>query len=109
MLEDSHIRYLLSRIKCGVCGQRYQGAQVEFIGRFDELSYFQITCQVCKTQAFVTAIVQKDEENASEVITDLTLEELKISDFKPVSTDDMLDIMNYLKGFDGNFSEIFSS
>jgi len=57
----------------------------------------------------VTAIVQRDEGKATEVITDLTLEELKTSDFKiPVSADDMLDIMNYLKGFDGNFSEIFS-
>ena len=110
MLEDSHIRYLLSRIKCGVCGQSYQSTTIEFVGSFDEFSYFQITCQVCKTQAFVTAIVQKDEGKATEVITDLTLEELKTSDFKiPVSADDMLDIMNYLKGFDGKFSEIFSS
>jgi hypothetical protein len=109
-LEDSHISYLLSRIKCSVCGQRYQSTTIEFIGSFDEFSYFQITCQVCKTQAFVTAVVQKDDGGTSEVITDLTLEELKTSDFKiPVSTDDMLDIINYLKGFDGNFSEIFSS
>ena len=109
-MEDRHIRYLLSRIKCGVCGQRYQDATIEFVGSFDEFSYFKITCQVCNTQAFVTAITQRDEGNTSEVITDFTLEEVKTSDTKtPVSTDDMLDIMNYLKGFDGNFIGIFSS
>jgi len=101
---------LLSRIKCNVCGQEYQSATIEFVGSFDEFSYFKITCQVCKTEAFVTAIVKKDEDNISEAITDLTLEEFKASDVKiPVTSDDMLDIMNYLKDFDGNFTEIFSS
>jgi len=109
-LEDRHIKYLLSRIKCGVCGQRYQDATIEFVGRFDEFSYFKITCQVCDTLAFVTAITQIDEGKTSDVITDLTLEEVKTSDFKiPVSADDRLDIMNYLKDFDGNFTGIFSS
>ncbi|MFC1979249.1 hypothetical protein ACFLVP_04605 [Chloroflexota bacterium] len=110
MLEDRHIKHLLSRIKCGICGQRYNNAVIEFIGSFDEFSYFQITCEVCNSQAFVTAIIQKDEGKTSEVITDLTVEELNKSAIRnPVSADDMLDIMNYLKDFDGNFSEIFSS
>ena len=109
-MEDRRIRYYLSRIKCSVCGQHYKSTKIEFLGSFDEYSFFQITCEVCSTQALVTAIVQKDEDKTSDVITDLTVEELKTSDTRsPVSTDDMLDMMNYLKDFDGNISEIFSS
>jgi hypothetical protein len=107
-LEDSHIKYLLSRIKCGVCGQRYENATIEFMGNFEEFSYFQITCQICKTQALVTAVVQKDED--SQKVTDVTVDELANSDNRtPISTDDLLDMMNYLKYFDGNFSELFPS
>ncbi|MFC1906050.1 hypothetical protein ACFLWJ_01020 [Chloroflexota bacterium] len=109
-MEDRRIRYFLSRIRCSLCGQHYRGAKIEFLGSFDEYSFFQVTCEVCLTQALVTAIIQKHEDKTLEVITDLTVEELRISDTKgPISTDDMLDIMNYLKDFDGNFSEIFSS
>jgi len=107
-MEDSHIKYLLSRIKCGVCGQRYQNAMIEFMGSFEEFSYFQITCQICKTQALVTAVVQKDKD--SQIVTDVTVDDLANSDNRiPVSADDLLDMINYLKYFDGDFSEIFPS
>jgi hypothetical protein len=107
-MEDSHIKYLLSRIKCGMCGQRYQNAMIEFMGSFEEFSYFQITCQICKTQALVTAVVQKDKD--SQIVTDVTVDDLVNSDNRtPVSADDLLDMINYLKYFDGDFTEIFPS
>jgi hypothetical protein len=108
-LRDKYIRHLISKIKCNVCGQHFDGATVEHLGTFDEYSYYQLTCSVCGAQAMVTAIMQKDGEGNTEVITDLSVEELSKSTSRgPVSTDDMLDMINYLKNFDGNFSGIFS-
>ena len=108
-MQDKYIRHLISKIKCKVCGQHFDGAAVEHLGTFDEYSYYQLTCGVCGAQAMLTAIMQKDGDNNAEVITDMNVEELNNSSIRvPVSTDDMLDMMNYLKNFDGDFSELFS-
>jgi len=107
-LEDSHIKYLLSRIKCGVCGQLYQTATIECMDSFEEFSYFQITCEICKTQALVTVVTQRGSD--SEIVTDVTVDgQVNPDNGVPVSANDLLDMINYLKYFDGDFSEIFPS
>jgi hypothetical protein len=58
-------------------------------------------------QALVAAVIK--EGKVAEVVTDLTEKELsKLSDGSTIEADDVLDLHNFLKGFEGDFSSLFS-
>jgi len=55
----------------------------------------------------VAAVV--DEETAGEIVTDLSVAELKkFRDADGLKADEVLDMHNFLKEFDGNFSRLFN-
>jgi len=50
-----------------------------------------------------------NEAETPELVTDLTEEEHeKFSEMAAVGADDVLDLHNFLKGFNGDFSRLFS-
>lgn len=106
-MQERFIKRLLSTIKCSVCGQRYQVANVNILGHYGELWFTSVFCPACGTQALVAAVIK--EGKLAEVVTDLTEEEYaKFLDSAPVEMDDVLDIHNFLKGFGGDFSNLFT-
>lgn len=105
-MEESLIKRLIATIKCGNCGQNYREDCVDVIKHIEELWFLKVSCSYCGVKSLVTVIIRKDEK--PEVITDLTEAELeKFRDMDVVGEDDILDMHNFLKAFDGDFPRLF--
>ena len=106
LIEESFIRKLISSIKCGSCGQHYEESRIDIIERNDELCFIKVVCSSCHVACMVAAIIREDKQ--SKLITDLT--EAEIDKFKGISDideDDLLDMHDFLKDFNGDLSNIF--
>ena len=106
-MENNIIKRLLTSIKCSSCGQHYEGDNIDILGHQEDLWFLRVFCPSCYTQCLVIAIIKEGE--APEVITDLTKAELdRLRDVGAPTADDMLDMHNFLKAFDGDFSRLFT-
>jgi len=106
-MDERYIERLMATIKCGVCGQRYNGGDIKILGHRDDLWFLSVSCPACHSRGLVAAVLR--EERLPELVTDLTEEEFaKFSDAESVSVDDVLDMYNFLKRFDGDLSSLFS-
>ena len=106
-MEEGLIKRLMASIKCGVCGQHYKEDDVDVLGHQEDLWFLTANCSGCHTRCLIAAEIKED--TVPEVITDLTTAELER--FKKVgmpAADDVLDMHNFLKDFDGDFSRLFS-
>ena len=107
MVNESIIKKLMSSIKCAVCGQRYEEDGIKILGHQEDLWLLRVSCLVCHTQCLAAAVIKEDK--APQVITDLTGAELeKFRSVDRLSADEVLDMHNFLKNFDGDFSLLFS-
>ena len=106
-MEESLIKKLVASVKCSVCGQRYKGGNIDVLGHEEDLWFLRVSCPACNTQYLMAAIIRED--GVSEVITDLTEAELnRFRNMDRLIPDDVLDMHNFLKDFDGDFSRLFS-
>jgi len=61
-----------------------------------------VSCHHCQTQGIILAMVKEDEH--IELLSDLTPEEWEgIQDLPPISSEDVLDVCQFLRDFDGDF------
>lgn len=105
-MEEKLIKKLIASIKCGSCGQNYQEEGIEVIERTEDLWFLQVHCLSCNIKCLVAAIIKED--TVPEIVSDLTeneLEKFRVS--KGVGADDLLDMHEFLKEFDGDFPRIF--
>jgi len=106
-VEESLIKKLVTSVKCSVCGQHYKADNIDVLGHEEDLWFLRVSCPACNTQYLVAAIIREDR--VSEVITDLTEAELdRFRNMDKVKPDEVLDMHNFLRNFDGDFSRLFS-
>lgn len=102
-MDDKFIKKLLSNMKCGACGQRYETANINILGHREDLWFLSIYCPSCKSHGFVAAVIK--EGKLPEIITELTeAERAKFSATPPIDSDDVLDMHNFLEEFGGDLS-----
>jgi len=107
LAEEKLIKKLMASIKCGVCGQHYEVDNIEVLGHEENLWFLRVWCVACRTQYLAAAVIK--EGRAPEVITDLTETELdKFRNMGGPTADEVLDMHNFLKDFDGDFSHLFN-
>jgi hypothetical protein len=107
-LEDSHLRFFVAKMKCAHCGQPYSSSSISMVGDFSEFIFYQVTCSVCGMQTMVTAVVAK--EPVSESLEGVTDKEAKLfGSTTRASSSYIIDRANYMKYFNGDFSQIFTS
>ena len=107
-MEEKTLKRLMASIKCGSCGQCYEPHNIEVVGHNEDMWFLKALCSSCHIQCLVVAVIK--EEKVPEFITDLTKVELdKFSCLEGVEVDDLLNMHNFLKEFDGDFSRIFES
>jgi hypothetical protein len=106
-MREAFLKRLFSMIKCESCGYNYEVSGVEILGHEDNLWLFNAYCSHCQNQGLV-AIVVKDGKVAG-IVTDLTEAEYeKFSRSVTVGVDDVLDMHNFLKEFDGDLTYMLS-
>ncbi|HUV73019.1 MAG TPA: hypothetical protein VMW79_01800 [Anaerolineae bacterium] len=104
--EYDFVRQLLENIKCVVCSEEYEEDDVSIMGQQDELWMLMVLCHRCGTQGIILAMVKEDEH--IELLTDLTPEELDmIYDLPAINSEDVLDVYQFLRDFDGSFLDLF--
>lgn len=105
-MEDNLIKRLMTSIKCGVCGRHYEVDGISVLGHQEDLWFLSALCPACHTRCLVAVVIK--EEGVPEVVTDLTEAELgKFREMAVPAADEILDMHNFLKGFDGDFSCLF--
>jgi hypothetical protein len=106
VVKENVIKQVMASLKCDVCRQPYEPDNVTVIGHQGDLWFLKVFCPTCHTQYLVAVVVKEGE--APEVITDLTEEELdKFKDAVGLTADEILDMHDFLKDFDGDFSRLF--
>ncbi len=106
-MEEKLIKRFMTSIKCSVCRQRYEVDNVKVLGHQEDLWFLSVFCSACQTQCLVAAVVK--EGKAPKVTTDLTETEWdKFKEMDKLTADEVLDMHSFLKGFDGDFSRLFS-
>lgn len=106
-MEENLIKKLMASMKCNVCGQHYEADNIEVLGHEENLWFLRISCVACHTQYLAAAVIKED--SAPEVVTDLTEAELdKFRNMGGLTADELLDMHNFLKDFDGDFSRFFN-
>ena len=106
-MEESTIKKLMTSAKCNSCGQRYEADNIEVIGHHADLWFMSVFCLACRANYLVAVIV--DGETVGEMVTDLSMSELeKFRDADDLKADEVLDMHDFLKGFEGDFSQLFN-
>jgi len=104
-MKERDIRHLVSHLKCSVCGQRYDKDNVNVLGHEHDLWFLKVFCPACQSHGLVATLVKERKPPLS----DLTeAERLKFRCSPPVGWDDLLDMHNLLKDFQGETSELLS-
>jgi len=99
---------LRSASKCTACGRAYTPESIGVLGREADLWFLSLTCQYCRNRVLVAALVK--EQKATAVITDLTAEEQsKFQRAPKITTDDVLEMHEFLAEFDGDFARLFGN
>ena len=106
-MEEGLIKKAMGSMKCGVCGQCYEPGNISVLGHEEGLWFLSVFCPSCQTQYLVAAVIRQGK--TLEVVTDLTKAELdKFKDAASLTTDEVLDMHNFLKDFDGDVSRLLS-
>lgn len=104
-MEESIIKRLIASIKCSACDRHYGTDNINILGHQGELWFLGVSCSACHSQYLVAAIIK---EEVARLVTDLTEAELdKFRDTGVPTADEMLDMHNFLKDFNGDFSRLF--
>jgi len=104
-MEENLIKKLIASIKCGSCGQPYEESRIDIIERSDELWFLKVVCASCHVRCMVAAIIREDKKTK---VTDLTEAETdRFKEMEIIGEDDLLDMHDFLKDFDGDFPRIF--
>ena len=106
-MRDSFLKKLFSKIGCSSCGQKYDVADVTAVGHQDDLWFLSAFCRACETQGLVVVTVEGGK--SPDAVGDLTeADREKFAEVEAVGVDDVLDMCNFLKEFDGDFTALFS-
>ncbi|MFH1485018.1 MAG: hypothetical protein ABIH46_03020 [Chloroflexota bacterium] len=105
-MHDGFLKRVMATMKCSVCGQRYEASNVNVLGHQEELWFLSVFCPSCHSHGLVAAVIK--EGKSPDTVSDLTEAEcFKFKDSEDIGVNDVLDMHNFLKGFQGDFSTLF--
>ena len=114
-------RIVLDRMeRCSVCHRGFEPDDVHVLSRKSDMWMLMVSCGECQARNFVAAVIgDGDAEEAQLALRRLgeehvrTRTEIEPEDEgtpgDPVSVDDVIEIHEFLQGFDGDFKALFRS
>jgi hypothetical protein len=112
-------RIVLDRMeRCSVCHRGFEPDDVHVLSRKSDMWMLMVSCGECQARNFVAAVIgDGDAEEAQLALRRLgeehvrTRTEIEPEDEgvpgDPVSVDDVLEVHQFLQGFDGDFRALF--
>ncbi|MGH2561771.1 MAG: hypothetical protein ACRDJH_22115 [Thermomicrobiales bacterium] len=105
--------------RCSVCHREYGPDDVHVLSKKPDMWMMVVQCTDCHARSFVAAVLNDgDPDEARLALRQLTTETssemfdeapAEVSKGPPVSAIDVLDMHEFLVGFDGDFQALFSS
>ena len=113
-------RIVLDRMeRCSVCHREFQTSDVHVLSRKADMWMLMVSCSDCHARNFVAAVIgDGDAEEAQLALRRLGEEHIRgrsqiepeyedAAPGEPVSIDDVLEMHEFLKDFDGDFAAYF--
>jgi len=96
------IKNIYTALKCPACGEVYEINEIQFVGQFDGLFLIQMTCSKCKLPVSVNFYAK---DKSKEIVSDLTITDLKSISQDPISTNEVIEFHSALKKFNGDLNK----
>ncbi len=114
-------RIVLDRMeRCSVCHRTFEPDDIHVLSRKSDMWMLMVSCEECHARNFVAAVIgDGDAEEAQLALRRLGEEHIRSKPEieiepevsgepgEPVSVDDVLEIHEFLSGFDGDFQRLF--
>ena len=112
-------RIVLDRMeRCSVCHRGFEPDDVHVLSRKSDMWMLMVSCGECQARNFVAAVIgDGDAEEAQLALRRLGEEHVRTRTGiepedegvpgDPVSVDDVIEIHQFLRGFDGDFKALF--
>jgi hypothetical protein len=112
-------RIVLDRMeRCSICHRGFEPDDVHVLSRKSDMWMLMVSCGECQARNFVAAVIgDGDAEEAQLALRRLgeehvrTRAEIEPEDEglsgEPVSVDDVIEVHQFLEGFDGDFKALF--
>jgi predicted RNA-binding Zn-ribbon protein involved in translation (DUF1610 family) len=110
------LRTQLTSFTCPACGRRYRDSRIRLLAEREGLFFVDLDCSRCGSHTVAILTVEIDESELSiidaldiELAVDLTpehLDEPLPPGAAPVTADDLLDMHEFLSGFDGDVAAL---
>ena len=112
-------RIVLDRMeRCSVCHRGFEPDDVHVLSRKSDMWMLMVSCGECQARNFVAAVIgDGDAEEAQLALRRLGEEHVRTrTDIEPedegepgepVSVDDVIEVHQFLEGFDGDFKALF--
>lgn len=104
--QERLFRQLLSTHRCSNCRHRFERSRFSIMARYEKLWVVSAHCSVCdKVQVFWVSL-QRGIERAPQEMTDDERE--RLHSLPAINPDDILEMHEFLAGFDGDFQGLFA-
>lgn len=94
----SAVRHLQKTCKCVQCNKAFKNDDIHIIASTKHEGLFELHCRGCHSSTIVSVMITAEVEIQHNIQRS----------HRGISTNDVLDIKNFLSKFDGNFKKIFS-
>jgi len=95
------IKHLKKSMPCNYCHKKFVDEGLKVLSTFQNEALFHFRCFSCNNQLIVhVSIVEKDNK-----LSELNIQ---MQNASKITSNDILDIHNFLSQFDGDFKELFS-
>lgn len=102
------IKNIQAMMRCPSCGATYGDDHIHFLGQLDMAALIQLDCQSCGLPVMATIVVSDKNQGMPKLLSDVSPEDFKDQGTRdPVETDQIVDVHQFLKDFDGNFEKLF--
>lgn len=101
------IKHLKKFFRCPSCDQEYNNSNINIVGASPDQAIFHLHCKKCQNNIVLSTLVQKNRKQRK--IEHHTHDKSESKSGAAVSEDEVLDMHNFLKKFDGNFSKEFKT
>ncbi len=103
--EREILRHLVANIPCAVCQHHYEADDVRIVDHRNDIWIAAVRCSHCGSRGLILVMVREEK---TELVSDLTPEEwARFQEMPQISADDVLDIHEFLRDFDGDFTSLF--
>jgi uncharacterized Zn finger protein len=108
-MDREYLRILLknlqSLMRCPNCGHRYTIDEIKLRGQNGPTIHLQLLCQECGAPVSASVAISGNLNNMAAAPQIQEIKPVKKS-HKPISSNEIIELHEYLKDFDGNFDSI---